>query len=124
MANKKENAFKDNAREFPDGGGKVDADPCPDNLLGGRVIAWQRKTLCATVRRRAKLLICGNYLVVAISNIGSRMLMKAARQTATNFVVRRTSQAGVSSTFKPNYSRLILARWQGFQAILPASFVS
>jgi hypothetical protein len=27
--------FKGNAREFPDGGGKVDAGPCPDNLLGG-----------------------------------------------------------------------------------------
>ena len=31
-------AFKGNAREFPDGGGKVDAGPCPDNLLGRRVI--------------------------------------------------------------------------------------
>jgi hypothetical protein len=26
--------FKGNAREFPDGGGNVDAGPCPDNLLG------------------------------------------------------------------------------------------
>jgi len=34
---------------FQMGGGKVDAGPCPDNLLGGRVIAWQRQTLCATV---------------------------------------------------------------------------
>jgi hypothetical protein len=29
--------------------GKADAGSCPDNLLGGRVIAWQRQTLCATV---------------------------------------------------------------------------
>ena len=28
-------ALRGNAREFPDGGGKVDAGPCPDNLLGG-----------------------------------------------------------------------------------------
>jgi len=27
--------LKGNAREFPDGGGKVDAGPCPDNRLGG-----------------------------------------------------------------------------------------
>ena len=27
--------LKGNAREFSDGGGKVDAGPCPDNLLGG-----------------------------------------------------------------------------------------
>jgi hypothetical protein len=27
--------LKGNAREFPDGGGKVDADQCPDNLLDG-----------------------------------------------------------------------------------------
>ena len=27
--------FEDKAREFPDGGGKADADPCRDNLLGG-----------------------------------------------------------------------------------------
>ena len=28
-------ALRGNAREFPDGGGNVDAGPCPDNLLGG-----------------------------------------------------------------------------------------
>jgi hypothetical protein len=77
--------LRGNAREFPDGGGKVDAGPGPDNLLGGRVIAWQRQTLCATVMATGEALDLRNYVVVATSNIGSRMLMESRLTDRYNF---------------------------------------
>jgi ATP-dependent Clp protease ATP-binding subunit ClpA len=56
-----------------------------------------------------------NNVVVATSNIGSRMLMESRSTDRDNFGASNQPGRAVSSTFKPNYSRLILARWQGIR---------
>jgi hypothetical protein len=50
-----------------------------------RVIAWQRQTLCATVMATGETLDLRNYVVVATSNIGSRILMESRSTDRDNF---------------------------------------
>ena len=107
--------FKGNAREFPDGRGKVDAGPCPDNLLGRQVIAWQRQTPCATVMATGETLDlrelrCRCNLEYRFAYADGKPLDRQRQLWCVE-----PARSAISSTFKPNYSRLILARWQGFR---------
>jgi len=100
---------------LPDCGGKVDAGPCPDNLLGRRVIAWQRQTLCATVMATGETLDlrelrCRCNLEYRFAYADGKPLDRQRQLWCVE-----PARSAISSTFKPNYSRLILARWQGFR---------
>jgi hypothetical protein len=83
---------------FPDGGGKVDADPNPENLVGRRVISGngrpcvQRTTAMATGET---LDLQELRFAFATSNIGSRTLMQPLDRPRQLLVVRRTSQVGL-----------------------------
>jgi hypothetical protein len=95
----------------------------PTTSSGGRVIAWQRQTLCATVMATGETLDlrelrCRCNLEYRFAYADGKPLDRPRQLWCVE-----PARSAVSSTFKPNYSRLILARWQG-QAILPVSFVS
>ena len=87
-----------------------------------RVIAWQRQTLCATVMATGETLDlrelrCRCNLEYRFAYADGKPLDRPRQLWCVE-----PARSAVSSTFKPNYSRLILARWQG-QAILAVSFV-